>query len=291
MKIKKSNYEKRKSRTGYIFLAPWMFATVLLLIYPIIFSLSLSFSEIKNYVTYSLDFIGSENYREAFTVDDSFLPMLLSSITDMLLNTPMIMVFSLLVAVMLDRDIKAKGVFRLIFFLPVLLGTGYIMKQLLAQNVQNDSMELARGLLLPQSVQTYIGPKVTGYVTEFFNRITLVMWKSGVPIVLTLSGLQVISPSLYEASRIDGASEWEIFWKITLPMITPILLLDAVYIIISYAMDDSSLLNYIVDQAFGKTKFEYAAAMGWIYFGVVLLLLGTVFLILRPFTKRLGAGT
>lgn len=291
MKIKKSNYEKRKSRTGYIFLAPWMFATVLLLIYPIIFSLSLSFSEIKNYVTYSLDFIGTENYREAFTVDDSFLPMLLSSITDMLLNTPMIMVFSLLVAVMLDRDIKAKGVFRLIFFLPVLLGTGYIMKQLLAQNVQNDSMELARGLLLPQSVQTYIGPKVTGYVTEFFNRITLVMWKSGVPIVLTLSGLQVISPSLYEASRIDGASEWEIFWKITLPMITPILLLDAVYIIISYAMDDSSLLNYIVDQAFGKTKFEYAAAMGWIYFGVVLLLLGTVFLILRPFTKRLGAGT
>lgn len=291
MKIKKSNYEKRKSRTGYIFLAPWMFATVLLLIYPIIFSLSLSFGEIKNYVTYSLDFIGTENYREAFTVDDSFLPMLLTSITDMLLNTPMIMVFSLLVAVMLDRDIKAKGVFRLIFFLPVLLGTGYIMKQLLAQNVQNDSMELARGLLLPQSVQTYIGPKVTGYVTEFFNRITLVMWKSGVPIVLTLSGLQVISPSLYEASRIDGASEWEIFWKITLPMITPILLLDAVYIIISYAMDDSSLLNYIVDQAFGKTKFEYAAAMGWIYFGVVLLLLGTVFLILRPFTKRLGAGT
>ncbi|MGN0492618.1 MAG: carbohydrate ABC transporter permease [Acutalibacteraceae bacterium] len=291
MKIKKSNYEKRKSRTGYIFLAPWMFATVLLLIYPIIFSLSLSFSEIKNYVTYSLDFIGTENYREAFTVDDSFLPMLLSSITDMLLNTPMIMVFSLLVAVMLDRDIKAKGVFRLIFFLPVLLGTGYIMKQLLAQDVQNDSMELARGLLLPQSVQTYIGPKVTGYVTEFFNRITLVMWKSGVPIVLTLSGLQVISPSLYEASRIDGASEWEIFWKITLPMITPILLLDAVYIIISYAMDDSSLLNYIVDQAFGKTRFEYAAAMGWIYFVVVLLLLGTVFLILRPFTKRLGAGT
>lgn len=291
MKIKKSNYEKRKSRTGYIFLAPWMFATVLLLIYPIIFSLSLSFSEIKNYVTYSLGFIGTENYREAFTVDDSFLPMLLSNLTDMLLNTPMIMVFSLLVAVMLDRDIKAKGVFRLIFFLPVLLGTGYIMKQLLAQNVQNDSMELARGLLLPQSVQTYIGPKVTGYVTEFFNRITLVMWKSGVPIVLTLSGLQVISPSLYEASRIDGASEWEIFWKITLPMITPILLLDAVYIIISYAMDDSSLLNYIVDQAFGKTKFEYAAAMGWIYFVVVLLLLGTVFLILRPFTKRLGTGT
>ena len=288
MKIKKSNYEKRQSRIGYIFLAPWMFATVFLLIYPIIFSLSLSFSDIKNYITYNLDFIGTENYREAFTVDDTFLPMLLTSISDMLMNTPMIMVFSLLVAVMLDRDIKFKGVFRLIFFLPVLLGTGYVMNQLLAQDVQNDSMEIARGLLLPESVQLYVGPKVTGYVTEFFNRITLVMWKSGVPIVLTLSGLQGISTSLYEASRIDGASELEIFWKITLPMITPILLLDAVYIIISYAMDDSSLLNYIVQQAFSKTRFEYAAAMGWIYFALVLGLLGIVFLILRPFTKHLN---
>lgn len=186
------------------------------------------------------------------------------------------------------RYIIIKGMFRLIFFLPVLLGTGYVMKQLLAQDVQGDSMELARGLLLPQSIQSYLGTTVTGYITEFFNRITLVMWKSGVPIVLTLSGLQSISMSLYEASRIDGASEWEIFWKITLPMITPILLLDAVYTIISYAMDDSSVLNYIVEQAFSKSKFEYSAAMGWIYFAIVLILLGIVFLIIRPFTKRLN---
>lgn len=288
MRIKKSNYEKRKSRTGYIFLAPWMFATVFLLIYPVIFSLSLSFGDIKNYVTYSLDFVGIENYREAFAVDDNFSWALLNITTNMLINTPMIMILSLIVAVMLDRDIKCRGFFRVIFFLPVLLGTGYIMKELLAQNIQNDSMEFARGLLLPQTVQTYIGPKITGYVTEFFNRITLVMWQSGIPIVLTLSGLQTISPSLYEASRIDGASEWEIFWKITLPMITPILLLDAVYIIVSYAMEDSPLLTYIVYHAFTQTNFEYAAAMGWIYFIVVLALLAIVFLILKPFIKRLN---
>ncbi len=288
MKNKKSNFEKRRSRTGYMFLAPWMFATVLLLIYPIIFSLSLSLGHINNYVTYNMDFVGIENYREAFVVDEVFLPVLLNAIKDMLINTPMILVFALLVAIMLDRDIRLKGMFRLIFFLPVLLGTGYVMKQLLAQDVQGDSMELARGLLLPQSIQSYLGTTVTGYITEFFNRITLVMWKSGVPIVLTLSGLQSISMSLYEASRIDGASEWEIFWKITLPMITPILLLDAVYTIISYAMDDSSVLNYIVEQAFSKSKFEYSAAMGWIYFAIVLILLGIVFLIIRPFTKRLN---
>lgn len=271
-----------------MFLAPWIFATVLLLIYPIIFSLSLSFSSINNYVTYNLDYIGIENYREAFVVDDNYLPMLLESLENMLINTPMILIFSLIVAIMLDRDIRFKGLFRLIFFLPVILGTGYVMQQLLAQDVQGSSMQLARGLLLPDTIQSYLGPTVSGYISEFFNRITLVMWKSGVPIVLTLSGLQSISMSLYEASRIDGASEWEIFWKITLPMITPILLLDAVYIIISYAMEDSSLLNYIVDQAFGKSKFEYAAAMGWIYFAVILLLLGIVFLIIRPFTKRLN---
>lgn len=271
-----------------MFLAPWMFATVLLLIYPIIFSLSLSFGHINNYITYSLSYVGIENFKEAFVVDDNYLPMLLEALKDMLINTPMILVFSLIVAIILDRDIRFKGLFRLIFFLPVLLGTGYVMEQLLAQDVQGDSMELARGLLLPDTIQSYLGSTVSGYISEFFNRITLVLWKSGVPIILTLSGLQSISLSLYEASRIDGASEWEIFWKITLPMITPILLLDAVYTIISYAMDDSSLLNYIVEQAFSKSKFEYAAAMGWIYFAVVLLLLGVVFLIIRPFTKKLN---
>lgn len=285
---KVTSFEKRKSRAGYIFLSPWLFATVFLLIYPIIYSLLLSFSKLENITeVFNISFVGIENYKEAFVIDDRFLEMLIGTVTEMLINVPMIIIFSLLVAIILNRKIKGRGFFRLIFFLPVLLGTGYIMQELLGQDVQGGSMELARGMLLPPNVQEYIGETVTGYVNEFFSRVTLIMWKSGVQIVLALSGLQGISESLYEASRIDGASEWEVFWKITLPMITPILLLNAVYTVVSFAFEDNDLLNYIVNQAFAENKFEYSSAIGWIYFGVVLVLLGLIFMIINPFVKRM----
>ncbi len=288
---KVTSFEKRRSRAGYIFLSPWLFASVFLLIYPVIYSLILSFGKLEDITEFTVSFAGIENYKEAFVIDDSFLDMLLTTISDMLINTPMIIIFSLLVAIILNRDIKGRGFFRLVFFLPVLLGTGYVMKELLGQDVQSGSMELARGMLLPTNVQEYIGETVTGYVNEFFNRITLIMWKSGVQIVLALSGLQGISESLYEASRIDGASEWEVFWKITLPMITPILLLNAVYTVISFAFEDSDLLNYIVKQAFTENKFEYSSAIGWIYFAVVLVLLGLIFMIINPFIKKMHGNS
>ena len=214
--------------------------------------------------------------------------MLLSTVSTMLIDTPMILIFSLITAVILNRSFKLRSFFRLVFFLPVLLGTGYIMSQLLGQNVQSGSMEIARGMLLPANVQQYLGSTLTRYITDFFNRITLIMWNSGVQIVLFLSGLQGISPSLYEASRIDGASEWEIFWKITLPMTTPILLLNAVYTVISFAFEDNDLLNYIVSQGFEKNKFEYSSAMSWIYFSVVLILLGVIFAVISPFIKKMN---
>ncbi len=288
LKRKISSFEKKRSRTGYIFLSPWIFGSVFILIYPVTFSLILSFSDIKSYITYSVNFVGISNYKEIFIADEKFVPYLLTTIIDMLINTPMIIIFSLIIAIMVNKDIKGKAVFRTIFFLPVLLGAGYIMQQVLGQDVQGNSTELARSVLLPPNVQNYIGQTAVEYITEFFNRITVVMWKSGVQIVLFLSGLQSISPAIYEASRIDGAGEWEIFWKITLPMVTPILLLNFVYTIISAAFEENSLLNYIISIGFKKNEFEVSSAMGWIYFAVVLVFLGIIFLILNPFIKRLN---
>ncbi len=288
LKRKISSFEKKRSRTGYIFLSPWIFGSVFILIYPVIFSLILSFGDIKSYITYSVNFVGISNYKEIFIADEKFVPYLLTTIIDMLINTPMIIIFSLIIAIMVNKDIKGKAVFRTIFFLPVLLGAGYIMQQVLGQDVQGNSTELARSVLLPPNVQNYIGQTAVEYITEFFNRITVVMWKSGVQIVLFLSGLQSISPAIYEASRIDGAGEWEIFWKITLPMVTPILLLNFVYTIISAAFEENSLLNYIISIGFKKNEFEVSSAMGWIYFAVVLVFLGIIFLILNPFIKRLN---
>lgn len=123
---------------------------------------------------------------------------------------------------------KGRGFFRTVFFLPVLLGTGYIMQQLLgtgAGDVVTNSVDgIVTGVLMKA-----IGATFAGYVQIFLSTITVVLWKSGVQIILFLAGLQGIGASLYEAARCDGATEWENFWKITLPIVSPIILLNFVY--------------------------------------------------------------
>ena len=287
---KVTSFEKRKNRAGYIFLSPWFIGTAFLLLYPIFFSLLLSFGDIKSYVSYKVDIIGFSNYKDIFVADARFVPLLLKTLADMVINIPMIIIFSLIIAIIVNKGIKGRAIFRTIFFLPVLLGAGYIMQQVMGQDVQGNSTELARNVLLPPNVQSYLGETIVGYINEFFNRITIVLWKSGVQIVLFLSGLQSISPYVYESSRIDGAGEWEIFWKMTLPMITPILLLNFVYTIISAAFEESGLLNYILFIGFDENKFELSAAMGWVYFIVILIFLGIVFASLNPFIKRLNGS-
>lgn len=281
----KITFSTRKKLTGYIFVSPWLFGAIFLLLYPFVYSLYLSFMNIYD-ITAPQGFVGIKHYKNAFVTDMEFVPKFLSVVSDTLINTPMIVILSLIIAIMVSRDIRLKGFFRSVFFLPVLLGTGFVMKQVLGQNVDQQAMEVARGILLPAKIQYYIGPEMTGYVTEFFNRITIVMWKSGVQIIIALAGIQGISTALYESARIDGATEWEMFWKITLPMISPILLLNTVYTIISSLTDDSKLMEYIIEKTFQSSEMEYASAMGWIYFLFILLLLSVVFVCMRPFVKR-----
>lgn len=284
----KMSFSRRKSLTGYIFVGPWLIIGIVMLIYPFVFSLMLSFSELKNVDFNNMSFAGFENYKKAFVTDINFVPYFLETVSNTLINLPMIIITSLLLAIMVSRDIKGQGFFRSIFFLPVLLGTGFVMNQLLGQGVDSSSMEVARGILMPDIVKQYLGPEVTDIIGEFFSRITMVLWKSGVQIIITLAGIQGISISLYEAARVDGATEWEMFWKITLPMISPVLLLSTVYTIVASTVEDSKVVNYIVDTAFEGTnvQFEFSAAMGWIYFLFILLLVGIVFAIMKPFINR-----
>lgn len=284
------SFSRRKALTGYIFVGPWLLVGLAMLVYPFVFSLMLSFSELKNMDFSQMVFAGLENYKKAFVTDINFLPYFWDTVSDTLINLPMIIITSLLLAIMVSRDIKGQGFFRSMFFLPVLLGTGFVMNQLLGQGVDESSMDVARGILMPDIVREYLGPEITEVIGEFFSRITMVLWKSGVQIIITLAGIQGISVSLYEAARVDGATEWEMFWKITLPMITPVLLLSTVYTIVASTVEDSKVVNYIVDTAFQGTsvRFEYSAAMGWIYFIFILALVGVVFAIMKPFVNRVA---
>ena len=129
---------------------------------------------------------------------------------------------------------------------------------------------------MPQLIADLLGHSMTEFLQSVLDRITVVLWKSGVQIVLFLAGLQGISSSLYEAARVDGATEWEMFWKITLPMISPVILMNVVYTIVAFFTDGTNpIVDYIYKQSFSNPQqFAHGAAMGWVYFAFAFALCG-----------------
>ena len=280
--------DRRRSLEAYIFLIPWLIGVCLFFAYPIFVSVRLAFSDIVEFKGLKTSWVGFENFRYIFFYDINFVPTFLKVVTDTLLNTPLCMVFSLIIAIFINRKMVGRGFFRTAFFIPVLLGTGYIMKQLLGMGV--DGMTVTTGILVPKLIADLLGPSITEVVQGFLDRITVVLWKSGVQIVLFLAGLQGISGSLYEAARVDGATEWEMFWKITLPMISPVIMMNVVYTIVAFFTDTTNpLVDYIYKMNFTNQQFEYAAAMSWLYFIFALVLCLASILMMRRHIYDSGA--
>lgn len=282
------SFERRRMYSGLMFTSPWILGALLLLIYPIYYSIRLSFLTVTDSVNQTYAFAGLANYALAFEVE-KFPEMLKNTVVDTLVNTPLINIFALLIALILNRKIACRGIFRAAFFLPVLLGNGFIMQQLLGMNVSENAMDVARGILMPEALIRILNPSITAVISDFFTRITLILWKSGVQIIIFLSALQSVPTSMYEAAYMDSATEWESFWFITLPMLTPMILLNAVYTVISsFASSDNEILLYINEEAFTFTHWEYASAVSWIYFLIIIVFLAVIFAVLKPFVKSVS---
>ena len=278
---------KEETINGYLFIAPWLLGTVLFFVFPICWSALLSFNKLENAVTFEFSYAGSKYFKDAILDDYIFLPSFIDSVKNMLINVPLINVFAFVIALLLNSKIKGRGAFRAMFFLPVILGSGYIMEQLLGLNVQQETVEIARGILLPDQVVQYLGPAFSNLIRGFLNRITTILWGSGVQILIYLSGLQSISGTIYEAAKVDAASKWEMIWLITLPLMTPTILLNLIYSVIdSYASSSNAVIKYIVEMAFKNTKFELSSAMGWIYFSACLIFIGLIFIIMKRFVDN-----
>lgn len=118
---------------------------------------------------------------------------------------------------------------------------------------------------------------------EFADQLLLVMWDSGVQILIFLAGLQTISPSLYEAAKCDGATKWESFWKITFPMLMPMIFVNTLYSIVnSFTNPNNFMMNHIISNVFGANgDYAYGSAMGWIYFVLIFIIIGFTFLLFR----------
>lgn len=282
----KLTFSVRDALIGLFFISPFIIGTFLFFAYPTVTSFLMSFGNVdKNSGNMSIIFSGTENYVKAFIEDTEFVPKLLASMKEVAVQTPLIVIFSLLIAILLNKITRFKAFFRVVIILPFLIGSGNVMSQLLSMEVDKNVL-LFSGSNISVWINSLMGGEIGGIIDLFFSVIVLVLWSSSVQILLFLSAIQSTNPALYEAARIDGAGEYSIFWKITLPTVMPILLLNTVYTIINtFTSSTNPLLYYIKKQSLSLGEHGYAAALGWIYFAFIIVFIGIVVLILNKCIK------
>lgn len=276
--------ERKKSLYGIFFISPWLLGLVLLMAIPFFQSLQFSFMKLSLTADgYTLRFVGMDNYRHILTVDAYYIPNLTAAVTNMVLNVPLIIFFSLFTAMLLAQKFRGRMIARAIIFLPVVLASGVIAKldsgNVLATMIGQASSDMESnysGLksieLRPLLFQAGMSPEIVGYLTGAVDRIYQIISSSGVQILIFLAGLQSISPALYEAAKMEGATGYESFWKITFPMISPLILTNTVYTIID-SFYNNSVTQMIQTAAFGQLNFGVSSAMSWIYFLVISVIL------------------
>ena len=224
----------RREMKGYIFLLPWLIGFAVFFAIPLVQSFIYSLNDVK--ITANgrkMSFIALENYRYLFQDDTVFIEQLQNFYTDAILRLAVILVFSLVIAMMLNQNIKGKGVFRTLFFLPIIVVSGPVLERLVNEGAT--TVPLIESYGVNGIVEAVLPGALARPLSGLFSQLILVLWYSGVPILIYMTGLQKINTSLYEASRIDGANGWISFWKITLPSLRSMILINGVYIIVFLA--------------------------------------------------------
>lgn len=285
MKLKKyRGMQGRRAVYGYLFIAPFVIGFLVFMMRPLIQSLQMSLSEVTvSAQGFSFKFWGIESYKKAFTVDPEFNQKLVDELRRMVVNSLATMVFSFFVALMLNQRFKGRAFVRAVFFLPVILSSGVLV----GLETNNSLLEGMKDLMKESnqvSVTTAIedlfhnlniGTKAFDKVFEVVDQVYDIAMASGIQIIIFLSGLQSISSSMFEAADIEGCTRWESLWKITLPMISPLIVVNWIYTLIDFFMkSDNEVMNKISETMITKMDYGFASAMAWIYFGIVMAIIG-----------------
>ncbi len=297
-----ASLDVKKARAGWIFVLPFIIGFLLIYLPIILDSIKYSFQEVKILIGggYESTFVGLKNYKNALFEDPTFLTTVTSGLKQLILDIPSIVLFSLFVAIILNQKIAGRAAFRAIFFIPVILSTGLISSidsaNILAQNMESSGIDDGSGQASTASeivsvldIQNLfkdmmVGTEILEYVVGLVNNIFGIVNRCGVQMLIFLSGLQSISPAIYESCSIDGASGWETFWKVTLPMLSPMILVNTVYTIIdSFTSDSNVVMSYIQRLYNSSGTNTVTSAMSWMYFTLVILVIAIVAAILGSF--------
>lgn len=292
---RRSKYEglqKRKAIAGYLFILPFIIGFLAFMVKPFFQSLYMSLCDVQvGPGGFTNVYWGLKNYIEAFTVDLNFTRLLTEEFSKMAIRVPAIIVFSFFAALLLNQEFKGRAFVRGVFFLPVILSSGVILgveydNPIMSQMRDVIEMEGATGVSITDTIKEVlnvsgVGNSLFSKVFEIIDQIYDVVLASGIQIIIFLSGLQTISKSMYEAASIEGCTSWESLWKITFPMISPLLLVNLVYTIVDFCMrTDNQVIKKIQEIMLAKLSYGPASAMAWIYFGIVMVIIGLTSFIL-----------
>lgn len=295
--------EKKTNLYGYIFVLPLIIGLAFIYVPVLIQSLNYSFSEISvDRSGFHTIWIGLANYNEALFVEADFLKTIVNSTLSLLVQIPIILIFAFFMANVLNQEFFGRAAARVIFFIPVIISTGIVsqfekMSSMVDTYSSGEKMDVGgagmggnknnmnvfnyralREIMTATLQNADLAGVVMGVIDGLYNVIT----SSGVQMLIFLSGLQGISISMYESAKVEGATAWETFWKISFPMISPLILVNLLYTVIDlFTQSGNAAVNLINEKLDTASEFALASAMSWLYTLVVLLFVGVVYLLVK----------
>lgn len=297
-KVKKSRgIEELKSKYGLMFITPWVIGIVLFFLIPVIQSITYSFSKMTVNSDGSggitVDIIGISNYRDILVSDPNYTNWLKDAIVAFLYSLPIILLLSLVLAMILNQKFRGRLFFRSLYFLPVIIATGEVITYIFSLTSSDltsagVSTSFSTNMVSVEDIVEFldIDPSIAKYISETIGKIFDLVWSCGIQIVLFLAGLQSVPASLYEASKVEGATKWEEFWFITFPMLSRVTLLVGVFTMVELIVNErAELIENIYGKMIGGMR-EEASAMMWFYFLIAGIVMGIIVLIYNRFLMR-----
>ncbi len=275
----------RQGLSGFLFISPWLVGVTVFFIVPFLSTIRYMFGDVE-VVSGGVDytFTGWENVREVFFRDPDNFRMILENLGSSIGTVLLVLVFSLFAALLLNQKFRGRAVVRALFALPIIVSSGVLLmvfkEDLFAQSMMSEPGTIFQSSALEQSLLDMgMGHELVTFITDFVDNIMDIIWKSGVQILLFLAGLQAVPRTLYEVSSVEGATSWQTFWKITFPLLSPYIVLNAVYSIIdSFTFYDNPVMKK-VNELFGSMAYGHASALSIAYFLLIFLLTATVLII------------
>lgn len=290
---------QKRNLKGFLFIMPWLIGFIAFYVRGLIQNIQFSLSELTVPATggYILNGVGFRNYIELFTSHGSFKQVLTSSMLNMLVDVPLIIFFSLFMALLLNRKFKGRGLVRAIFFIPVIMGAGAITDAMeLARTMMNGGISssateisdaAAAGVDVAYFIELFknlsIPEKLLDYVVDAVARVTEIISASGIQIIIFIAALQSIPGSMYEVAKIEGATGYETFWKVTFPMVMPHIITNLVYTVVD-KFADSEIVELAYKTAFDQFNYGYSSAMSMVSTVIVCLILFVVVALIQKRT-------